>query len=102
MANSLPAHRQALCPACGVNSIKSDRGKQCSECRYHPGWHTAPKEDTQAFEAGELPDELPTAEELLKRRSTQFAKKNTAIDDSHSHYHRWPDRDCPHGRSARR
>lgn len=78
MANSLPPHRQRLCPSCGVNSIKSDRGTQCSECRYHPGWHLAPKEETQQFEVGELPDELPTAEELLTRRAKQFAKKQAA------------------------
>ena len=83
MANSLPAHRQRLCPSCGVHPIRSDRGKQCSECRYHPGWHTAPKEETQAFEVGELPDELPSAEELLTRRAKQFAKKRAASESRH-------------------
>ena len=32
------------------------------------------------FESDEIPDELPTADELLTRRSTQFARKKTAID----------------------
>ena len=32
------------------------------------------------FESDDLPDELPTADELLARRSTQFARKKTAID----------------------
>ena len=32
------------------------------------------------FESDELPDELPTAAELLARRSKQFTRKKTAID----------------------
>lgn len=32
------------------------------------------------FEIGALPDELPTAEELLKRRAEQFARKSEAKD----------------------
>ncbi len=32
------------------------------------------------FEAAELPDELPTADELIARRLKQFAKKKTAIE----------------------
>lgn len=32
------------------------------------------------FESDPLPDELPTADELLARRSTQFNRKKTAID----------------------
>lgn len=34
----------------------------------------------KTFEAEELPDELPTADELLARRSVQFSRKKTAID----------------------
>lgn len=80
MANQYPAHRQPTCPVCQVNKIKAHGSKQCGECHYHPGWHLAPKEETQQFEVGELPDELPSADELLQRRSKQFAKKKTAID----------------------
>lgn len=35
------------------------------------------------FVAEELPDELPTADELLERRAKQFAKKRTAKDARH-------------------
>jgi hypothetical protein len=35
------------------------------------------------FEAGELPDELPTADELIKRRSAQFARKKEASEARH-------------------
>ena len=36
-----------------------------------------------AFEVEPLPDELPTAEELLKRRRQQFARKQDAADARH-------------------
>jgi hypothetical protein len=39
--------------------------------------------EAPAFEMGELPSELPTADELLQRRSKQFTRKRDAIDARH-------------------
>ncbi len=40
-------------------------------------------EPERPFEVAELPSELPTAEELLKRRSMQFSRKKDAADARH-------------------
>ncbi len=37
----------------------------------------------QTFDVGELPDELPTAEELIARRKKQFSRKKDAADARH-------------------
>jgi hypothetical protein len=39
--------------------------------------------DAPAFDIGELPSELPSAAELLQRRSKQFTRKRDAIDARH-------------------
>jgi hypothetical protein len=37
---SIPEHLQPDCPQCGGrNKIKTYHGKQCNQCRLHPGWH---------------------------------------------------------------
>jgi hypothetical protein len=79
MPQSLPPHRQPTCPVCGVGKIKSKGSKQCADCRFGR-WPTPPE---KPFEQEPIPSELPTADELLARRSTQFARKKTAIDARH-------------------
>jgi hypothetical protein len=74
-----------VCPHCQTHRIKSRGSKRCDQCRYvthfkEPKGLTPFKVPVAeaAFTAEELPSELPTAEELIARRSKQFARKKDA------------------------
>lgn len=70
--------RGPTCGKCGVNRVRERGAKICGPC-HTPAKYPEPKQ----FEADPLPDELPTADELLKRRREQFGRKRTAKEARH-------------------
>jgi hypothetical protein len=71
-----PAGKEPLCPICTTGRIRNRGAKVCGDCRN--GYPSKPPAPPPAFDLAELPSELPTAEELLSRRSKQFARKKDA------------------------
>jgi hypothetical protein len=81
-----PKGKEPLCPSCGTGRIRERTAEICGACNTSPrtrrkGLEPFDVPTTEPIE--ELPSELPTAEDLLERRSKQFARKKDAKDARH-------------------
>jgi hypothetical protein len=75
----MSSYREGTGPTCGCGGEIRTRGaKKCGVCAANQADMRHRLAPEKPFVVDELPDELPTAEQIIKRRQEQFARKRTA------------------------